>query len=248
MTLFGKLLVLVNLAFAVMLAAWSFSIYANGIDWTDSKGTASAPKGEFAKRAAVLDGLWKGVAPAQDNWLSGRDKLANEETHLAAEYVWYDKEIRYVLVGPAKAKGIAEVAVAAKDDAKTGVMKGQILLDDKGYPRMGNPLPLQSLAEYNKENEGLLQSLKDVMAKHEMRIEESNKLTDLIIGDKSKGIRGLQQRIYDEKAKNADVLAEMKLVEPQYINTLVEAQLINKRHAQMVKRIEELKKIKVAGK
>ncbi len=242
MTRFGKLLVFLNLAFAVMLAAWSFSIYANGIDWN------SKDKGEFAKRAATLDFLWKGVAPVQDNWLSGRDKLVDEETRLTAERVWYDKEIRYVLVGPAKGKGIAEVALAVKDDAKTGVKKGQILLDEKGYPRLDNPLPLQSLAEYNKEDEGLLQSLKEVMAKHEMQIEESNKLTDLIIGDKSKGVRGLQQRIYDEQVKNADVLAETKLVEPQYINALVEAQLINKRHAQMVKRIEELKKVKVAGK
>ena len=86
------------------------------------------------------------------------------------------------------------------------------------------------------------------MRGHEEQIEEANKLTDKIIGDKAKGIRGLQQRINDERAKNVEMLAEMELVQPQYINTLVEAQLINKRHAQMKKRIEELKKLKVASK
>lgn len=245
MTLFGKLLAMFNLAFALMVATWSFSLYANGIDWPDTNST----------RAAKLKELWEGVAPAQQDWLSERGKLANEETRLAAERVWYDKELRYVLVGPAKGKGISEVGVAPKDDPQTGVKRGQVLLDQQGYPllappldRNNNPLQLLSLEEYNRKDEGLLKELKDVMERHEKQIAEANKLTDLIIGDKAKGIRGFQQRIYDEQAKNANVLAETHLVEPQYINTLVEEQLINQRHAQMMRRIAELKKLKVASK
>ena len=255
MTLLGKLLVLFNLAFAVLLAAWAFNGYANGIDWTDSKdkGSPPAPLGAFAKRAARLAQLWDGVAPSQTNWLTERDKLRKQEASLVADRLWYDKEIRYVLDGPAKGKGIFEVAVATKDDDKTGVKKGQILLDDKGYPQMvpmrdqnNNPLQLLSLAEYNKEDEGLLKAIGDVIAKHEQQIAEANQLTDLIIGTKT--TRGFQKRINDEKTKYEELLAEMKLVEPQYINTLVEAQLINKRHAQMKQRIEELEKLKVVAK
>lgn len=255
MTLFGKLLVLFNLAFAVFLAGWAFNVYANGIDWTDSKdkGSPPAPLGEFAKRAVKLDELWKSVAPTQLNWLTQRDKLRKEEASLVADRIWYDKEIRYVLDGPAKGKGISEVTIAAKDDDKIGVKKGQILLDDKGYPLMvpmrdqnNNPLQLSSLDEYNKEDEMLLRSIGEVIAKHEKQIAEAAELTDLIIGTKT--ARGFQQRINEEKSKYEQLLVEMKLVEPQYINTLVEAQLINKRHAQMVKRIEELKKLKVASK
>jgi hypothetical protein len=247
MTLLGKLLVVFNLAFALILAAWSFNIYANGIDWTDSKDTKSTPPkmGEFAIRAAKLDELWKGVAPVQKEWGDARHNLADEEARLAADRQRYDKEIRDVLAGPAKGKGISEVAIE----------KGQILLDDQGFPKMvpprdpmNNPLQLLSLREYNEEDEKLQQSIQGIIEQHQKQIDEANKLTDLIIGDKAKGIRGLQQRINDEKAKNADVLAEMELVRPQYINTLVEAQLINKRHAQMIKRIEELKKLKVASK
>jgi hypothetical protein len=249
MTRFGKLLVVFNLGLALMLAAWSFSIYANSIDWATPK------TGQFAIRAAKLDELWKGVAPVQADWLSARQKLANEETHLVAERVWYDQQLHYVLNGPAKGKGIGEIAVAAKDDPNTRVQKGQILLDDKGNPLlvpprdpMNNPLQLLSLKEYNDEDKDLLRSIQDVMDKNEKQIEEANKLTDLIIGDKAKGIRGFQQRINDEQAKNAALLAEMELVRPQWINTLVEAQLVNKRHVQMKKRIEELKKWKVASK
>jgi hypothetical protein len=257
MTLFGKILVMLNLALAVMLAAWSFNLYSNGVDWTDSKskGTPPVPTGQYAIRAAKLDELWKGVAPTQADWLRERGKLAEEERRLNAERAWYDREIRYVWVGPAKGKGISQVAIAAKDDEKTGVKKGQVQLDPQGFPQMASivdpmnvPLQLQSMAEYNEEDKGILSDIDAQIKRNVQQIAESNALTDRIIGDKDRGIRGLQQRINDEQAKNAALIAEMKLVEPQLLNTLVEAHSINKRHDQMVKRIEELKKLKVAGK
>ena len=257
MTRFGKVLVLLNLGLALMLAAWSFNIYANGIDWTDRKDAKSTPPrmGQFAVRAAKLDELWKSVPPVQQDWLRDRGALAKEEKSLADERAWYDKEIRYVLVGPAKNKSIFDVAIAANDDPKSGVKRGQVLLDAQGLPQLqpirdplNNPLQLQSLAEYNKEEDSILQEIEKLIAAHSANIAESIALTDKIIGDKEKGVRGLQQRINDEQAKNADLLAEIALVGPQFLNTLVEAQLVNKRHTQMERRIEELKKRKVASK
>lgn len=247
MTLFGKILVLLNLALALMLAAWSINIYANGIDWTDRK---SPRMGEFAKRAAKLDELWKGVPAVQQDWLRQRAALAKEDRSLAEERAWYDKEIHYVLAGPAKNKGIFQVALAAQDDPNTGIKKGQVLLDAQGNPQLepirdpnNNPLQLQSLAEYNTEADSILKEIEKLVAEHSAQIAEASSLTDKIIGDKDKGIRGLQKRINDEQAKNADLLAEIKLVEPQLINTLVEAQLVGKRHNQMQRRIEELRKV-----
>ncbi len=252
MTLFGKILVLLNLGLALMLAAWSFNIYANGIDWTDRK---TPRMGQFAVRAATLDELWKSVPAVQKDWLDQRAGLAREEKSLVDERTWYDSAIRYVLVGPAKNKGIFEVAIATQDDPNTGAKRGQILLDAQGLPQLvpvrdpnNNPLQLQSVAEYNKEDESILQDIEKLVEQHAKNVEASNALTDKIIGDKAKGIRGLQQRINDEQAKNADLLAEIKLVEPQFINTLVEAQLVNRRHDQMKRRIEELRKTKVASK
>lgn len=257
MTLFGKILVLLNLALALMLAAWSFNIYANGIDWTDRKDTKTTPPrmGRFAVRADTLNELSKGVPAVQTDWLRERNRLGSEEKLLGDERVWYDKEMYYVLNGPAKGKSVLEVAIAAQDDERTGVRKGQVLLDDRGHPKLvpvkdpnNNDLTLLSLREYNEENDRILKDIADQIAQHEKQIAEANALTDRIIGDKGKGIRGLQQRINDEQTKNADVIAELKLVEPQLINTLVEAQLVNKRHAQMARRIEELKKTKIASK
>jgi|GEM_PF-3221278 hypothetical protein len=257
MTLFGKILVLLNLGLALVLAAWSFNIYANGIDWTDRKDTRTTPPrmGQFALRKEKLDELGKGIDPAQKDWLNERAQLAREEKHLADERLWYDKELRYVLTGPARGRGIFDVAIATQDDPNTGVKRGQVLLDNQGYPQLvpirdpnNVPLQLQSLAEYNTEDNTVLRSLGEEMAKHAAQIAESNGLTDKIIGDKDKGVRGLQQRIYDEQAKNAAVIAEIKLIEPQLLNALVELQTVNKRREQMLRRIEELKRTKVASK
>lgn len=247
MTLLGKLLVGFNLAFALMLATWSFSLYANGLDWTNSKSksASSVPAGQFAIRAAKLDELWKSVAPAQAEWLGARGQLANAEARLTVERAWYDDQIQYVLAGETKGKGIFEV----------DIQKGQIIRDDQGLPKLrkaldakNNPLQLLSLREYNDAKEKILDDIVGEITEHKKQIDEVNGYTDKINGDKAKGIRGLQERINDEKAKDVGVLAEMKLVRPQLINTMVEAQLINKRHAQMLRRKAELEKLKVASK
>jgi hypothetical protein len=254
MTKLGKALVLFNLAFGLMLASWAFSLYANGIDWSDRKGkTPGEAGGEYAVHEAQLDELWKGIPPAQANWLDERQKVLNEEARLAAERAWYDVEMKHLYVAANAANPIGEIAFAQKDDDKNAIRKGQILLDDKGHPQLvplrdpaGNPL--LSLAVYTKKDEDTLQSLEAVNKKQQEQIEKANELTDLIIGDDKAGRRGLYRRYLDEKAKDEDMLAEQKLVRPQLINTVVEAELILKRKNQLEKRIEELKKIHVASK
>lgn len=254
MTKLGKALVLFNLAFGLMLAAWAFSLYANGIDWSDRKAkTPLETAGEYTIHESQLDELWKGIPPAQANWLDERQKVLNEEARLAAERAWYDVEMKHLYLAANAANPVGEIAFAQKDDDKNGIKKGQILLDNKGHPQMvpmrdpaGNPL--LSLSVYTKKDDDILQSLDAVNKKQQEQIEEANKLTDLIIGDEKAGRRGLYRRYLDEKAKDADMLAEQKLVRPQLINTVVEAELILKRKNQLEKRIEELKKIHVASK
>jgi hypothetical protein len=251
MTLFGKILVGFNLAFALLLAAWSFSIYANDIDWSDRKAKGTELAGEYTVHEAQLADAWNGIPPAQARWLTERKKMLDEESRLVADRVWYDKEMKHLLVTATEADPVGQIKVA--NDDKGSVRKGQILLDAKGFPDLepakdSAGKPLQSLAAYNKLDDEILQSLRLVLQKHEGQIKEANELTDKIIGDKDKGIRGLQQRILDEQAKSAETLVEQKLLRPQLINTVVESELILKRKNQMEKRIEELKKVNIASK
>jgi hypothetical protein len=252
MTRLGKYLVFFNLAFSLLLATWAFSLYANGIDWSNRKGRGDEPPGMFSVKEDQLKDLWQGLPPAQAVWLSARQTLSTEESHLVADRKWYDDEMNHVFVTGNAANPLGEVAFAAKDNEQAGVRKGQILLDAKGFPVL-NPLTdqsgkaLQALAVYNNEDETILQSMSDVRQKREKQIKDANQLTDQITGDPKNGVRGLWQRILDEKAKNTDVLAEQKLLKPLLINTVVDEQLIFKRRTQLDKRIKELRNIGVAS-
>jgi hypothetical protein len=251
MTRLGKFLVFFNLAFSLLLATWAFGLYANGVDWSNRPAKGDQPAGLFKVKEDQLKELGQGLAPAQATWLEARQILREEETHLVAERKWYDDQMNHLLVIANAANPVGEIAVAPKDDERAGVRKGQILLDPKGFPVL-TPVtdqagkPLQSLNMYNNEDDKILQEIKMIKDKREQQINEANRLTDLITGDPPK-VRGLWQRILDEKAKNADVVAEKKLLEPLLVNTVVDAQLIAKRRGELDRRIKELKNIGVAS-
>jgi hypothetical protein len=262
MTLLGKILLLFNLAFSVLLAGWAFTVYADRIDWTKKKGKASefgpaAQSGEFAVRDERLKELQKNLGSAQVRWRVARANLRDEEARRVADRIWSENEMKHLTKTATPDKDpVGEMVVAAKDDPAKGLRKGQVELNDKGEPQLvpakdaaGNPLG--SLDAYNDKDAKTLQSLDQVLARLNAQIEEANKLTDQIIGAKDAAgnvvSRGLHERIRDEKAKRAGVVAEQALLRPQLINTVVDAQLLKKRRDALKKRVEELKKIGVAS-
>src|SRR5579871_5523422 len=109
MTRFGKFLVFFNVGFSLVLLAWAFSVYANGIDWSNSKDKSGTPTGEFAIRAAKLDDAWKGIPAAQARWLRQRESVRYTENRLLQERGWYDQELRHVYLGKSKDKPILQV-------------------------------------------------------------------------------------------------------------------------------------------
>ncbi len=252
MTRLGKFLVFFNLGFSLLLATWAFSLYANGIDWSNRPAKGDQPAGLFKVKEDQLKELGQGLPPAQAAWLEARQILRVEETQLVQDRKWYDEQMNHLFVSANAQNPVREIAVAPRDDEKAGIRRGQILLDKEGRPVL-NPVtdpagkPLQSLTVYNSQDEQILQAIETIRQNREKQINKAKELTDLIIGDPTKGVRGLWQRILDEKAKNADVVAEKKLLEPLLVNTAVDGQLIHKRRVQLDKRIEELKKIGVAS-
>ncbi len=248
MTVFGKLLVFFNVAFSFVLMIWALAVYTNRIDFSNTKATGEQAAGEFAKRAAVIETLWEGVRPAQVNWTNARAAIAAHEKRLAGEWEWYHGEMDHNAGNAKQGDPVRRVVYADQDDEKLGVKKGQVALDPKTHlpvmapvkERTGNDL--QSLAYYNIELEKTLLSIEQVHEKHEKQIKEAIAETEKLIGPK-----GLHQRLLDEKQKREDVLAEEKLIRPMLVNTAVEKELILKRQNQLVRRIEELKRIGVAA-
>jgi hypothetical protein len=248
MTVFGKVLVFLNVALSFMLMSWAFAVYTNRIDFSDAKPTGEQAAGEHAKRAAVIEKLWEGIRPAQVNWTSAHAAVARQEAHLAADWEWYHAEMDHNAAKAKQGAPARRIVWAAKDDEQTGVRQGQPAIDPKTQRPMMVPVKdkagndMQSLAAHHLDLEKTLLQIERVHEIHEKQIKDAIAETEKLIGPK-----GLHQRLLDEKQKREDVLAEEKLVRPMLVNTAVEKELIEKRNKQLVHRIDELKRIGVAA-
>lgn len=249
MTMFGKTLVLLNLAFSLFLASWAFALWTNRIDWSDAKGTADQIAGRFAQNKAILDGggqgggLYNALGPAESSWRLGRTEALAVEARRLADRAFYLAEIEHLENKAVAADPARQVSFAAKDDEANNVRRGQVVIDPRTrLPVMEQVKDLQSLAFYDKELEQRLAQRAAADAKHKEQIDEAVKLTEQLIGPK-----GLQQRLVDERHKYEDVIDELKVVYPLVVNTKVESELILKRRAALRKRIDELKGVGVAA-
>jgi hypothetical protein len=250
MTLFGKILVFVNLALSLMMATWAFAVWSNRIDFSNTKATGDQAAGEFAQRAAQIEALWEAVPPAELAWKSARGELLDRESRRLADRGWYQDELNHLRNKATAADPCRTITYAQQNDDRTGIRKGEILLD----PATGRPVlasakdrfgkPLLSLASYVNEEQKLLASMEVVQNKHENQMKEASQLTEQLVG--TAGNKGLQQRLVDERNKRKDVAAEEDLIRPLLINGVVDSELILKRKNALELRIKELKGTGVA--
>jgi hypothetical protein len=257
MTMFGKIMVFVNLALSLLMATWAFGVWSNRIDFSDAKGTTpEQAEGEFRKREKEIDSLGKSLTVDLSGLKSVRDILVKGEDKRREARGWYHNELeRMQKAGPGPVK---TVVYADKDEAvdttegKVEISKGQVLLDKDSHPLLvdakdaaGKPLkPLESLiAEESK----VLSDLDSIQAKHEKQIQEAIQLTKELVGtpgDPGAGtpaVKGLHQRLIDERKKLADVTAEEEVIRPLLINAVVDSELVLKRQRALEGRIKELK-------
>src|SRR5262249_30010047 len=123
----GKILVLLNLAVSIMLAAWALALYTGRVDWSNQRTSAERPKlGEVYKRQEQIKPLWSQVITAEkrDRYASGQLPLL--EKALADNRTWYAAQLQDL-----KGGGQAFVQDVTYAD-------GNLLLDEKnlGRPRM----------------------------------------------------------------------------------------------------------------
>jgi len=246
MTLLGKILVFVNMAFSLLMAAWAFGLYSGRIDWSNKPGSAKdgIPPGELVGKIALIRKAWDGIPPADAAWRRTQPLVKQLEDGSADkkyssrqdEHAWFDSELQHLRSG----------ATAANPSriAEFDPVKGTFIPDPANFnrPRM-KPLqersgkPLLSLDEYNKREAELLAAVAKEQTRLDDNIKEDTRLTSLLIGP-----RGLQQRLKDEKIKKLDLLKEHEIIKPQLINNYVDAELILKRRRSLEMRLEELKK------
>ncbi len=243
MTLFGKLLVLFTLAVSLLMMGFALAVWTNRIDWSDRPPKEGDPGGLLAQRDAEAKRLWAELALAESGWRGSQAALARDEARRVQDRAWYQTELVHLYAGATPNNPCREVVIE----------KGEPVPDraNPARPQMAPAKgaagqPLLSLAAYDSQDDKIHKETLAAVDKFRQAVERDTQLTNELAGDPVKRTKGLRQRINDERAKRADVVAEEDFIRPLLINTVVEAELIQKRQKSLRARVSELEKDKVA--
>ncbi len=257
MTMFGKILVLLNLALSVMLMIVAIVAYLARMDWSNNPSKDGSPEGELRARVARVTDLWNRIPGSEASWRKSHEGLTVLEVGTVPQHLdgrlanrdWYRTEIQLLLTAGDDMMGkptvMREVALDDKfqlvpDDANSGRPKMVPAKD-----RFGKDL--LSLAAYDKVEKGFFDALDMQLKKLDALVKEDTKLTEMLLDDYPvKGAKGLHTRLKEERVRGEEVKNELELVRRPLINTYVEAELLLKRKRQMEDRLEELKKARAA--
>ena len=244
MTLFGKLLVLTTLAVSLLMMGFGLAVWTNRIDWTDRQPKDGDPGGELAQREAEARRLWGELVLAESGWRLSQAALLRDEAQRVQDRAWYHAELVHLQTGATPNNPAHEVVlvkgVPVPDPRNAGRPQMKRASDPAGQP-------LLSLTSYDKADEGIHRQTLAAVDRFKKAVEQDTQLTNELVGDPVKRTKGLRQRINDERAKRADVVAEADFTRPLLINTVVESELILKRQKSLRARVSELEKDKVAG-
>lgn len=249
MTKLAKLLILLNTAFSFAMMAWALSLLSNRIDWTDQKAKDDQPPGELAKRRARIEELWTGVRPAEAAWRDPHGEIVTLERRRPEDRRWYAAELQHLFTGAKEgspARGVQfERGVPAQDPANFNRPR-MVNVNDRGGQ------PLQAMTYYDTELDNERAKLVKEIERHDKLVKEDTALTVKLVGGldpltKMMVVKGLRQRLIDERTKLLNLDEEEKLVKPLLINTYVDSQLILKRAELLKARIEELERLGGTG-
>jgi hypothetical protein len=247
MTTYGKILVLLNFGLSVAAMTLAIVFYYTRIDWTE--GSAAKP-GELRARKARVDELSKSaLPPAGATWAERRADVLDQEGWRVADRKWYDEQIRLALTD---ADGVA------KPVRDVVYEKGRLVVDPVFDPKTNQPIspkytrprlqdakdhlnnPLASLQKQTDKENNQLKALTKAQQDLQDQINEVTKWTDLLTPPPASGMKGVRQRIKDEKLKAERVDEELAIITPLLYTTGAENELILQRGEELKKRIDEL--------
>jgi hypothetical protein len=242
MTFVGKLFLMMNLAFSLMMGVAAFGLWANNIDYgPEAKGKTKQAPAKVTATANQIKDLVATRVPVENSWRTARAELIQREQQRQAELVWYNAQLKLLQRGD-----------PARPDVP--IQLSAVVLDNKFLPVPGpgpaNPLqmapveypPGQQLHQapiYATRLEAARKDNAAVVAAFQKELTEDQRLTNLLTGGPEK--KGLRQQLLDERAKRLGIEAEIAATRPLFINTAVETELVRRRLASLQDRIVELK-------
>jgi hypothetical protein len=249
MTSLGKTLVMINLFLSIAVATWALGIYNDRIDWSDAPASKDKPtEGELVRRKArikeLTDPASGALAVAARSWNASRSLLARLDKRRTTDQAWYEQELAFDrnLATRANPARVIKLANGQPVPINAGIDDRPVM--EPGRDTLGKPF--QSLVAYTQAEESLQQQI-DTETKNLARLhDEDAQLTNQLVGDGG-ALKGLQQRVLDERAKLAEAINEQRFVQPLLINAAVNSELVITRQHSLEARIKELQKTGVAS-
>jgi hypothetical protein len=232
MTMFGKVLALLNFALSVAIFAVALASWSNPVDFTNSPGKDGNPPGKYKVNADKLTAAWSKIPPSVVAMDESRKSLARFEQYRDAHQFFAVKleSLRSAPVGTQVEAVKYNLAVPAVNVAKPAELLMEPALDLAGKQ-------LYSMKVY----EGAIADLRKKVAEEELRYKEGV-AEETKLNDKRSGAKGLQQRIVDQQGLLKQVGEEKDRIEPLWVNAYVESELIVRRREALDARLAELKR------
>jgi hypothetical protein len=233
-TSWGKLLVIVNVVFSLLLAGIALAIYANRIDWPGTASGSQARGNNYKTKKAALDDAQKAAAMGLSRYEEAKSELESKESERPRNNANYAADLQPLESGNGPVKDIAR-------QAKTGVP----ILSPEGLPMLKptNP-PLQSRLEYQRRIAEVEANIARTIQETKHTIDEEQKRTEELNGvGQQPGLRDLlrEERVAKEKAQ-----AELRYLQPLRYNFQVESVLLDKRQRSLQERLQELDRLGMA--
>jgi hypothetical protein len=236
MTFVGKVFVMVNVALSLFFAFFAFGVYSSSIDWGYDAAKPGQAGGILKELQKEIDQLKSMQGPVESSWRKARAELRVREERRSLDRGFYTAEFDFL-----------RTRASAADPAKAVVVLNNQPVIERGQPKLTAEIPpagdragkpLLSLAAYDQKLETAQKDNAAVLDQLKKAVEEDIRLTNLLID--APGRKGLRTQLVEERVKRDGVFDEQRLVEPLFVNTAVESELVFKRKESLEARIREL--------
>lgn len=255
-TLVGKVLVLLNVAVALLMAAWALGVYTRHIEFSmDTNKSAQETVLQVKALADQLDangtrpgtGLWAHLQSAEAYWANPARGAQPLDAYARVQLLerirpenekWFQAQLNDLvnspnpLKRPSYANGLLEFDPSPR---KFGLPKMVEAVDRSGQP-------LKSLSSYRAEYNDRHLAIVAAMDELKKWIKIDSDLTKQIGGE-----GGLRYQIAREVDKRQRVGTEQDYLKSLLVNSAVEGELLAQRRADLEARVKELKAVGVAS-
>jgi hypothetical protein len=223
MTLFGKLLVYLNLLLGMAFLSWSVGLYTHKIDWIDRTNAAGEKvEGEISRLRIEIDGYLIQDRVASKGWGDTHEALKDAEKTREDRQAVFATRLKAARDNPMNAfymdvfiPGTALVAV----DKQGAEIKGP-----DGLPLRGSETLLEQALKNDKETTNFLKS-SDTLKKDQNVLQQQEKL--------------LQERVNRHSTIYDNLLNEQRYLETFEINWYEQLITVQRRKTQLQKRLAE---------